>query len=474
MRRPFLTIWPSATWPLAAAALIAALTIAAAWPGVATYDTAAQFGEVLSGAYDDWHPPAMARWWAVLHAVFGGGTGPMLVMQVALAWLGLGLVAAALVRRGDGMAGAAVLACGLLPVFWVWQIAVLKDAQMLGAALAGVGLVAWWRLAGVRVPRWGWALAGVAFGYATLVRANAVFAIAPLVAMLAVTRRRTRAAWAAAMMLAALGAMQIVNHEVFGAVDTGVRTTQPRFDLAGIAVRVADPAVTRIGVAQVEALRIGHCVKPFFWDPLGDGPCADAEAALADLSVTQLYVTLARAILHHPVAYAEQRIAHLNSTERWLVPAGWPDAWPPSTAEPNPVGLRGPGPAAAWWIGASAWLAESPLAWPIVWTVAAIVALVAAARRRPSPRRELAMALLISALTLEASFAIISIASDLRYHLWPMVATALAVVLLADHRPSRRMMLGAGAGLALVIVTGATSRMTLPPAPASYRAMLAD
>ena len=44
MRRPSL-----AMWPLAVAALLAALTIAAAWPGIATYDTVAQFGEVLSG-----------------------------------------------------------------------------------------------------------------------------------------------------------------------------------------------------------------------------------------------------------------------------------------------------------------------------------------------------------------------------------------------------------------------------------------
>jgi hypothetical protein len=460
-----------ASWPLAAA-LLAALTIAAAWPGIAMYDTVSQFGEVLSGAYDDWHPPAMARLWAVLRGVFGGQAQPMLVVQVGLYWLGLGLIAGALARIGGRGAAVAVLACGVLPVFLFWQMAVLKDAQMLGAMLASMGIVAWWRLADKRVPWWGWALVAVALLYATLVRANAVFAVAPLVAMLVATRWRMRALLTVAMVLATLGGMQVVNHQVFGAEDTGIRTTQPRYDLAGIAMRVADPSATHLSPAQAEGLRRGHCVKGYFWDPLGDGPCAEAEAPLAGLSVGQLYATLAGAIVRHPIAYTEHRLSHLNSTERWLVPAGWLGAWPPTEAEPNTIGLGNPGTVAAWLNQATAPLAETPLAWPIAWLAVAISALVVALRRPASPRRDLALALLVSALALEASFAVISIASDLRYHLWPMMATALAVVLLADARPSRRALRIGGAALGLIIAGGIASRAILPHAPDSYRAML--
>lgn len=232
------------SWPLAVAAVLAALTLATAWPGIAMYDTVAQYREVLSGTYDDWHPPAMARLWAVLHHAVGGGAGPMLAVQVATYWLGLGLVAYGLVRTKRRGAGIAVLACGVLPVFLVWQMAVLKDAQMLGAMLAGTGLIAGWRLTGERVPWWGWASASLLFGYATLVRANAIFAVAPLVAMLAATRWQVRAAVAAALTIAALAITPTINRVVFDATDSGVRTTQPRYDLAGIAVRVADPAAT--------------------------------------------------------------------------------------------------------------------------------------------------------------------------------------------------------------------------------------
>ncbi|MBS0478254.1 MAG: hypothetical protein JSR79_03025 [Proteobacteria bacterium] len=462
-----------AMWPLAAAGVFAALTIVSTWPGIAMYDTVAQFGQVLSGRYDDWHPPAMARLWAVLHGGVGGGTEPMLVLQVVLYWLGLGLIAGALARTNKRGAAIAILLCGVLPVFLVWQMAVLKDAQMLGALLAGVGLIAWWRLTGRRVPWWGWGLAASAFCYAALVRANAVFAVAPLVAMLTATRWRARAALTAAILLATLTGMQSVNHRLFGAEESGVRTVQPRYDLAGIAVRVTDPTATRLSAAQAEALRRGHCVKAFFWDPLGGGICAQAEATLDDLPVGQLYATLATAALHHPIAYAAQRLAHLNSTERWLVPAGWPDAWPPDEAEVNRVGLGNPGHAAAWLVDATEALAETPLAWPVAWLVVAIAMLAVALRRPSSPPRDLALALLVSGVSLEASFAVISIASDLRYHLWPMMATALATVLvLADGLPSTRSIKLAGAALVLVVAGGIATRVVLPPAPDTYDGML--
>jgi hypothetical protein len=459
-------------WPLIVAGSVAALTLFAAWPGIPTYDTVAQFREVLTGSYDDWHPPAMARWWAVLHGIFGGTTGPMLLQQVGLCWLGIGLIATALARRSANGAAAAVLACGALPVFWVWQIAVLKDAQMLGAALAAVGVVAWWRLDGRAVPWWGWVLAAGLLAYATLVRANAVFAIAPLAAILTTRGWRTRIAVTVAIVLVALAGMQFVNHRLFGAVDTGVRTTQPRFDLAGIAVRIDDPAATRLDAAQVDALRTGRCVKAFFWDPLAGGACADAEEPLQGLSVGELYTTLANAAFRHPIAYAAQRLAHLNSTDRWIVPVGWLEAWPAATAEPNDLGLTDPGPVAVDVVRSTAPLRETPIAWPIAYIVIAVAAIATAFQRPADPRRDLALALLMSALTLEASFAAISIASDLRYHLWPMLATLLSVVLLADRPPPRRTTMVGMIALASVLGIGLGARLTLPPGPASYRAML--
>ncbi len=456
-----------------AAALLAVTMVAAGWPGLAEYDSDEQFRQVLSEQYDDWHPPAMARLWSLLH-VLGGGAGPMMALQIVLYWLGLGLLAGGLVRTGRPRAGALVLGIGALPGFAVWQWAVLKDVQMVAAMLAAVGTVGWWRLRGERVPWAAAAFAIVLLGYATLVRANALFATVPLAVMLL-----PRGRWPVRMTLALVGMAAIIvltpliDADLFGAAPSGVRTTEPLFDLAAIAVRTGDADATGIDVAGIAALRRDRCVKTYFWDTLGDGPCADAVEDLASRPVGAMYLQLAHAAIRHPLAYAEHRLAHFNMTQRWLVGRGLMNDWPPSQSQPNKLGLGDPGRLASWWIVRTEGLADTPLGWPIVWLALAVAALVEALRRAASPARDLALALVISALALEASFIAISIAADLRYHLWPMIAVALGVVLLvAEAPPSRRVLIASLAAVGLVVAGGIVARATLPPAPSDYPEML--
>ena len=211
--------------------------------------------------------------------------------------------------------------------------------------------------------------------------------------------------------------------------------------------------------------------QSLFLDPLGDpAGCSDFTDRLLDRPTGKLYLELAQAAAAHPFAYAEHRLAHWNSTERWLVPPGLPEAGPPDEAEPNDIGLNGPqSDAATAWQDAAAVEAGTPLGWPILWTVLALLLVPAAWRRRGDPAASLALALLASALTLEASFLVISIASDLRYHLWPMAASALALILLSDRISlNNRASIVSGALMALVMIGGLTARSTLPPSPDTY------
>ena len=60
----------------------------------------------------------------------------------------------------------------------------------------------------------------------------------------------------------------------------------------------------------------------------------------------------------------------------------------------------------------------------------------------------------------------LSIASDLRYHLWPMIATAMGVVVLVDGTPVPRRMAVIGAVvLAVVVATAIGARVLLPAGP---------
>jgi hypothetical protein len=456
------------------ALLLFAGSLALFWPGVAMYDSVGQFGQALTGDYEDWHPPIMARLWGVLHGVFDGGAEPMLALQLGLYWGGFGLIAAALAWIGRRRAAIATLVVAALPLFAGWQGVVLKDTQMLGAMLAGVGIVAWWRLRGRRLPVA--ALAGVAvlLGYATLVRANAVFACVPLAVMLFGPARW----WLRGVLcIAGIGAVLVlaptVNHRLLGAAASGVERTEAFYDLAGIAVRDPDGAIG-LTPAEARVILARHCVKPLFWDPLGeDTRCGPVLERLHGDDAGQLYRWLVEAIVRHPLAYVAHRLGHLNSTERWLVPAHWPSAAPPAKSEPNDEGLHSPGAAAQAWQRAAQVMAETPLGWPIAWVMVAVTGLVVGIRRGAGRSRDLALALFVSALALEASFAVLSIASDLRYHLWPMVATALGCVLLwSEARWPRRTLLIGGATLALIIGGGTLARVLLPAPPTSYTALL--
>jgi len=461
----------------AVAALCCLASLALFWPGYAMFDSVDQFGQALSGDYNDWHPPIMARLWALLHDSFGGGAAPMLVLQMTLYWLGLGLIAGALRRSGRWRAGPAVLLVGLVPLWLGWQAVVLKDTQMAGALLAATGLIAWWRLAGRRLPPLAFAMVIVLLGYATLVRANAAFATVPL-GVLALSGAPLRAGRAVVVAIAAIIAVlaiePVINHDLLAAAPSGVEHTEALFDLAGIAGRSSSAAGTGLTTAERRQILARHCARPFFWDPLGaPGHCDTTMARLDSLPTGRLYRTLATAIVHHPLAYAGHRLAHLNSTERWLVPARWPAAAPPDQSEPNTLGLATPGRAAARWQSVAGALADTPLGWPFAWVIVALTTAAALRSAPPSPARQLALALAGSALAMEASFVVLSIASDLRYHLWSILAAALALVLAGGAAPLDRRAVAIGGGvLALACLAAIAARAMLPLPPVGYEAML--
>lgn len=460
----------------AAAALLCTVVLLWFWPGVAMYDSVAQYQQVVSGSFDDWHPPVMARLWSVFHALGWRGQAPMFLLQTMLYWLGLGLLASGLAREGRRIAPLAVLALGLWPPFLGWEAAVLKDSQMASALLAATGIIGARRLTGQPLRRFDIAAAALLLAYAALARANAVFAVAPLAAGLFVPWQWRHWPWRFGAIgvgtLAALALSPVVNHRLLRADPSGVEVTQPVFDMAGIAHRAgpdALPLIARRRWAEAEAKR---CYSPILWDAYSSGErCGFIQDALARMPMPDIVSSWTGAIRRHPGAYAEHRLAHWNATMRWFVPWHFPFAAPPAESEPNDLALGSPRAQVAWFSVIAGWLADGPVGAPVL-ALAAALAVLALARPAQSPAHALAVPLALSAAAMELSFLVVSISSDWRYHLWSMLAAWLAVILLCTGRVARRPAMAALALVLLVGVSALGARLILPPVGDNYEDLI--
>jgi len=449
-----------------AAACLLLVSLGVRWPGVAMYDSVAQYRQVLDGAYSDWHPPIMARTWALLRYIHDG-TAPFFLIQMVLWWGGLGAFAAALAARGRRMAAACILAIGASPLLLGWATVVLKDAQMAACLVAATGLLAHYRLRDASVPGWAWAAIAVLIAYAALVRGNAAFACAPLalafVGWGGVRRPIGRAALVLGSILAILLVSPAINQRLLGAAADHADYSLPVYDLAGIGHRAGAPTLPGVPQADWRRAERAHCYTPFFWNPYGEpDQCGFVGDRLMSHAGGGLYRAWASMILVHPLAYAAHRLAHLNANLRLWTDPDERDALPPVNSEPNAFGLgANPGPAARMLVAAARWQAVSPIGWPVTWLGVALVLLWAGVRGNGGQVR-LGRALALSAACTSASYAIVSIASDLRYHLWSILAAALALVLLVDAGAldPRRARIG-GAVLLAVVIVGSAARLGL-------------
>lgn len=409
--------------PWAALGALAGLLVAlVAWPGVVTFDAAAQLLQARLGMVNDLSPALLARGWRLCDRVWPGAGPPFLLGNLAFQGGVLLFVAA---RHGRSpRAGLLVLLVGLCPPVLAHLAQVGKDTVHAAALALTAGLLAQAEARGsLRLL----GLAALAALLAAFSRHNGAIPLLPLAVWGALVARdlvrpgQAPRRW----VLAGLGATVLIT--LLGlagnraATDRRVYIEQHLFlwDLAGIAVRSGElelPAHT--GRPPLEAVRERYtpitCLTLSVWPwtaPLlrpTDDPAEVAQVRRAWL----------RAIRRHPLAWARHRLdvfRHLlglyPGPNRSFQPVRWETHLLPA---PGPLGLGLLRRLESWQNGL--------LCRPWTWALLGLALLVRGLRRGDRA----VVALCSSGLLYLASYLVLAPAADLRYALWTIVAVALA------------------------------------------------
>jgi len=410
---------------------LVALVGAATWlvlfyPGFMSADSASQLLEARRGSFSDWHPPIMAALWMLCDRVVAGPLG-MLLLQTALFWIGLALLADRLSAPVALKAGFLLL-IGLAPPIVTIAGAIWKDVLLPAFLVMAFGL------AGGRKAFWVFAV------LATLTRHNAILAVAGAVLLHfsttgpSVAGLLRAAVGTVAVFIASLGINAALTHQ-----RAHVEQMVAMFDLVGIAATtrtMPDIHPCNLRRAPIDLDAVLRTYDPrsavYLVSPGSElNYCFDPEAA------SMIVRRWLGAVAAHPAAYVTHRVKvsrHLLGiddtpgsymiVQSTYAQADFPDLEPPVPAS-----------------SLQAWLGQVLLSMnaygafrPWIYGVLALVACAVAAWRRLW--RPCCIAL--SGLAHESGLLFVAPCEDYRYSLWMIVSALIAAAWVAiEALPAR-------------------------------------
>lgn len=401
------------------------LSMVAWYPGFLEYDSRLQYEQAVSGNYNDWHPPVMARLWSLLLKL-EDGPGPLFALHMALYWLGFALLAHTLHRTGRVRTAWAIYVVGLFPPFLFTCVTVLKDIGMAAVLLTAFGLAFRYRARSRKMPVPVMMASLALIVYATLVRPNGVIASMPVaVYLISPSLYRRPATLLAVYFLGIVSAVIVapaINQKLLGAQAAHAEVSLFLFDLAGTAHFSGDDSIPWPG-NHMPAVKAADCYEPIAWDIkchfAWDFEPADARAAWAS------------AIWRHPLAYLTHRLAHFNSEIGLIVPyrhAHWRILQSMTEGLPLPP-QPAPGLLDALWYSP----ATAP-AFALVTGCLALALLWPVMRKEAPPLAVAAFYLNLSGLLYILGYLLLGVGTGFRYQYWGMIASYTAAALTISAR----------------------------------------
>jgi hypothetical protein len=413
------------------------------YPGLFTPDSLEQFNQARSGAFADWHPPAMAALWRLLDQIH---VGPELLflLHLALFWGGVWAMASALRRLGRWW-GALFPLIGLLPFVFNYLGLLWKDVALAAAWTFACGIYFRRRAHGEALRAIDHALIWPALLYGALVRANSIFAAAPLALYLLGGDVLSRRLWPQALAcvvtpLALITATALCNGVVLHAEREHPEDSLFLFDLVGVSHNLGQSVVPGPWSAA-QAARIPSCYGPDKWDHVGMGACTFVTQTLDDRGLwgtPLVYHAWLGALARYPGAYLAHRLGYANQMLRWLGPIPAEDVFLESEMTDARYAHH-PGAVFRGYEALCNALQSTPLFRPYFWLLVSAIVLAASWFAQDSLQRRFAAALSASAFIYLVTYIPFGVASDFRYAYWSVIAAiaALAALFACEWRQRR-------------------------------------
>lgn len=422
---------------LSAALALAGFAVSALvfYPGLFTPDSLMQFEQAQSGQFGDWHPPIMAALWRVLMLIYHGPQ-PLFLLHLALFWSGAFAVGDALARRGAAWAAWFPL-IGFLPFVFNFLGVLWKDVALASSWFFALGWTFRQRTLDRPTHIVGLVAIWLAFTYGALVRANSIFAAAPLALYLTGSDVLSRRIWpqiAACILTPALllAGTHVVNDALLRAKQEKPIDSLLIFDLQGMS-HALDRNLLPGPWTPDEALRIPACYRADNWSWFFNGnDCGFITDRYYqhDLWGSKIISSAwLSAVTDHPAAYIRHRIDFTSEFMRlrWSSPER--DIWTDSAIE-DPRYAFHPGPIFRAYVALCQKLAATPFFRPWFWLLLGCVVFGLSLRRADTTTRRFASALAASAIIYLLTYIVVGVASDFRYAYWSICAALAALAAL--------------------------------------------
>jgi hypothetical protein len=427
---------PRALAIIAMTAALFALTLRIFYPGVMTYDARYIHAYIAEGRAGDWQSPLMTTVWAAIDPI-APGAGSMFLLIATFYWLGFTVLALTLARRSLWL-GVATLVLALAPPAFVFVGIIWRDMLFAAAWLLAAALVfavadrhGAWRIAAQTI-----AIALLVFGF--LLRPNALFA-APILAAYLVWPERFEIKRTLVLYVPVVVALAILEPVVYyGVLDA--RHQSPIhailvFDLAGITHFAKANAFPVTWTPGETAMLIGSCYQPTEFDIYWTRePC---QFVMERLEADKIFGSPAlveawwRAILAHPLAYLEHRVALMAN---FLVNQNL-TMWTVDIANPDRVVFADN----RWFMAIKAVndrLAPTPLFRAGLWLLLCMLWCAVAWRRRATASGAFVIGVCGSGVIYVATFFPVGLSSDFRYALWAVLAGLAGTAVIAVREPT--------------------------------------